>query len=306
MESLLSLLNEYELFNNIFPGIIFLYFSNLQNYIPILDKIDIYEKLFLYYFIGLIISRIGSLFLEPFFLKLEIIKFADYSKFLKAEEKESKIFKLIRRNKKMRYEIDFIATKENKENADAICFRYEKDGKLINVVYDGGSKVLANKLIEHLEEFYFKNEYYPKIDYLICSHPDQDHASGIIEVIEKFEIGKIIMNIPWKYIYDIWDNVNDGRISKESLEKHLKDDYPYVAEIEKLAKEKGIEIIEGFEDKQINENLKILSPSKEFFIELLKKSKKTEYLDESDYKSDIYTESAKSILSKITNWIKEL
>ena len=75
----------------------------------------------------------------------------------------------------MKYEIDFIATKENKANADAICFRYEKDGKFINVVYDGGSKVLANKLIEHLEEFYFKDEYFPKIDYLICSHPDQDH-----------------------------------------------------------------------------------------------------------------------------------
>ena len=114
------------------------------------------------------------------------------------------------------------------------------------------------------------------------------------------------MNIPWNYIDDIWDNINDRRISKESLEKRLKDDYPYVAEIEKLAKEKGIEIIEGFEDKQINENLKILSPSKEFFIELLKKSKKTKYLDESDYKSNIYTESAKNILSKFTNWIKEL
>lgn len=206
----------------------------------------------------------------------------------------------------MKYEIDFIATKENKGNADAICFRYEKDGKFINVVYDGGSKVLANKLIEHLEEFYFKDEYSPKIDYLICSHPDQDHASGLIEVIEKFNIGKIIMNIPWKYIYNIWDNVNDGRISEESLEKRLKNDYPYVAKIEELAQEKGIEIIEGFEDKQINENLKILSPSKEFFIELLKKSKKTKYLDEGDYKSNIYTESAKNILSKFTNWIKEL
>ena len=95
MDSLLSLLNEYELFNNIFPGIIFLYFSNLQNYIPILNKIDIYEELFLYYFIGLIISRIGSLFLEPLFKKLEIIKFADYSKFLKAEEKDSKIHMLV-------------------------------------------------------------------------------------------------------------------------------------------------------------------------------------------------------------------
>lgn len=91
MEAILSLLSTYELFNNIFPGIIFSYFLSLQNYNIIPNKIDIYEKLFLYYFIGLIISRIGSLFLEPFFRKLKIIKFADYTKFLKAEEKDNKI-----------------------------------------------------------------------------------------------------------------------------------------------------------------------------------------------------------------------
>lgn len=91
METLLNLLSTYELFNNIFPGIIFSYFLNSEGYTLVVEKIDIYEKLFIYYFIGLIISRIGSLFLEPFFLKLEIIKFADYSKFLKAEENNNKI-----------------------------------------------------------------------------------------------------------------------------------------------------------------------------------------------------------------------
>ena len=95
METLLSLLSTYELFNNIFPGIIFSYFLNLEGYTLVVEKIDIYEKLFIYYFIGLIISRIGSLFLEPLFRKLKIIKFADYSKFLKTEEKDSKIHILV-------------------------------------------------------------------------------------------------------------------------------------------------------------------------------------------------------------------
>ena len=91
METLLSLLSTYELFNNIFPGIIFSYFLNLEGYTLVVEKIDVYEKLFIYYFIGLIISRIGSLFLEPLFRKLKIIKFADYTKFLKVEEKDNKI-----------------------------------------------------------------------------------------------------------------------------------------------------------------------------------------------------------------------
>ena len=95
METLLSLLSTYELFNNIFPGIIFSYFLNLEGYTLVVEKcfekVDVYEKLFIYYFIGLIISRIGSLFLEPLLRKLEIIKFADYPKFLKAEENNNKI-----------------------------------------------------------------------------------------------------------------------------------------------------------------------------------------------------------------------
>ena len=95
METLLNLLSTYELFNNIFPGIIFSYFLNSEGYTLVVEKIDIYEKLFIYYFIGLIISRIGSLFLEPLFRKLEIIKFADYPKFLKTEEKDSKIHILV-------------------------------------------------------------------------------------------------------------------------------------------------------------------------------------------------------------------
>ena len=64
---------------------------NLEGYTLVVEKVDVYEKLFIYYFIGLIINRIGSLFLEPLLRKLEIIKFADYSKFLKAEENNNKI-----------------------------------------------------------------------------------------------------------------------------------------------------------------------------------------------------------------------
>ena len=43
MEAILSLLSTYELFNNIFPEIIFSDFLGLQNYNIIPNKIDIYE-----------------------------------------------------------------------------------------------------------------------------------------------------------------------------------------------------------------------------------------------------------------------
>ena len=46
---------------------------------------------FLYYFIGLIISRIGSLVVEPILRKTSFVKFARYSDFIMASEKDPKI-----------------------------------------------------------------------------------------------------------------------------------------------------------------------------------------------------------------------
>jgi Mn2+/Fe2+ NRAMP family transporter len=46
---------------------------------------------FFYYFIGLIISRIGSLIIEPILKKTSFVIFADYSNFVKASKVDSKI-----------------------------------------------------------------------------------------------------------------------------------------------------------------------------------------------------------------------
>src|SRR5690606_28635840 len=46
---------------------------------------------FLYYFIGLVISRIGSLIVEPLFKKIKLLKFAEYSEFITASEKDHNI-----------------------------------------------------------------------------------------------------------------------------------------------------------------------------------------------------------------------
>ncbi|BBM57710.1 hypothetical protein JMUB4039_1690 [Leptotrichia trevisanii] len=95
MEAFFNLLSSYEFFNNLFPGIIFSYFFILQENNFFKNNIELYEKLFIYYFIGLIINRIGSLLLEPTLKKLKIIEFADYLKFLEAEKMDNKITMLL-------------------------------------------------------------------------------------------------------------------------------------------------------------------------------------------------------------------
>ena len=106
----------------------------------------------------------------------------------------------------MKYEIDFLGINEKSQDADAISFRYYDDilHRFVVVVYDGGLKTYGTALKDHLNAFYFKGESEPLIDYVICSHPDQDHASGLTEILNNFNVGTLVMNRPWLYIDELF------------------------------------------------------------------------------------------------------
>lgn len=90
MKELLDKISSYNIFNYLFPGIIFVcILKYLTNYNLIQDN-DIIGA-FLYYFIGMIISRIGSLVVEPVLIKIHFLKFADYKDFIAASNKDEKI-----------------------------------------------------------------------------------------------------------------------------------------------------------------------------------------------------------------------
>ena len=69
--------------------------------------------------------------------------------------------------------------------------------------------------------------------------------------------------------------MNDGRITKESLIRRLKKEYKYICDLEEIAQDKGIPIYEAFQGTVIEGKLRILSPNKEFYLELLVESSKT-------------------------------
>jgi hypothetical protein len=87
-------MSTYNIFNYLFSGTIFVvlinYLDNINLYIysPVV-YINIIN-LFIIYFIGLTISRIGSLIVEPFYKKC-IIKFDNYSNFIKVEKIDKKL-----------------------------------------------------------------------------------------------------------------------------------------------------------------------------------------------------------------------
>ena len=64
MKELLDKLSSYNLFNYLFPGILFVTIAKETTSLDLLQE-NIITGVFLYYFIGLVISRVGSLLIEP-------------------------------------------------------------------------------------------------------------------------------------------------------------------------------------------------------------------------------------------------
>lgn len=90
MDKFVDKLSSYNILNNIFPGIVFCSITSEFTNESFL-KNNIIENLFLYYFVGMVLSRIGSIIIEPMFCKFKFVIFADYEKFIKAELKDNKI-----------------------------------------------------------------------------------------------------------------------------------------------------------------------------------------------------------------------
>ena len=96
---MLEKISSYNIFNNFFPGIAFCYMvKTFTDYK--LDIGNLWENIFIYYFWGLVIGRIGSLLIENLLLKVTIknkksklkenyIDRAPYKEYIEASEKFS-------------------------------------------------------------------------------------------------------------------------------------------------------------------------------------------------------------------------
>ena len=97
MEKFLEKLSRYHLLTNLIPGVLFLCFLNMLGIFHI-DLIDWVKTLFVGYFAGMVISRVGSILIEPWFKKWKIVKYAPYTDYLKAEKEDAKIPELLADN----------------------------------------------------------------------------------------------------------------------------------------------------------------------------------------------------------------
>ena len=90
MDKLLDKLSSYNLFNYLLPGVVCVIVSKFFVGLDFTQS-DLVLAAFLYYFFGMVISRVGSLVVEPVLKKISFVKFADYPNYVAATQKDKTI-----------------------------------------------------------------------------------------------------------------------------------------------------------------------------------------------------------------------
>jgi len=90
VKDLLDKISSYNIFNFLLPGVIFAVFVSKITSFTLMQE-DVLSGAFVYYFLGAVISRIGSLIVEPVLKATKIINFAEYKDFVVASKNDPKI-----------------------------------------------------------------------------------------------------------------------------------------------------------------------------------------------------------------------
>lgn len=90
MKEIINKITSYNLFNYLFPGILFVIIATKWTIYDFQVE-NIILGVFLYYFVGMTISRIGSLWIEKILKKSKLVKFSDYNDFVVCSKKDDKI-----------------------------------------------------------------------------------------------------------------------------------------------------------------------------------------------------------------------
>lgn len=170
----------------------------------------------------------------------------------------------------MAYEIDFLAIGDAK-SGDALCLRYGSSrlGYKIHVV-DGGFQDCGDRIVNHLEAYYDRPRH---IDHVVLTHADNDHAGGLIKLLETYSVGSLWMNRPWLHAGEIVDLFKYGW-TVEGLRKKLRELYPTLVKLEELATKKNVPINDALQGSIIGPFV-VLAPSRERFLSLIPQFDKT-------------------------------
>ena len=168
------------------------------------------------------------------------------------------------------YEIDFLAVGDGEKSGDAIALRFgdlmvDPPHQTVCVI-DGGFQDSGKALVSNIKTHYKTSH----VDVVVSTHPDNDHASGLEIVLNELKIDYLMMHQPWSATEDISHLFEDSRVTDASVRKALQASLENARTLEKIAKEKGIKIVQPFWGVTgFNKTMRVLGPSEDFYKTLL-------------------------------------
>lgn len=187
----------------------------------------------------------------------------------------------------MDYVIDFLYVGDG--DAIIIWGRNPETSQDFVFFLDGGKSGDGQKVIEHYEKWIKPNLYEKRAIGFINSHPHADHINGLIEIIEKLgsELKFGIYNDPIECITD----KHKDRIYKEYLQKkdpdisHLYETFKQIEKLNELCSKFNIKRCNAYSDdiNLFNGSFKLLSPSKDFYVNLVQYFTDVDFLKTVDF-----------------------
>jgi Predicted hydrolase (metallo-beta-lactamase superfamily) len=155
------------------------------------------------------------------------------------------------------YELEFLPVGNGERSGDAIVGRFIlDDGSWRTLVVDGGTKESGHAIVEHVRGHYGTN----RINDVVNTHPDADHASGLRVVLEQMDVDALWMHHPWDHSFDIRHAFDDARLTGIGLASRMRSALVCAHELHELAEARGILRIEPFFGAQIGP-FTVLSPT---------------------------------------------
>lgn len=139
------------------------------------------------------------------------------------------------------------------------------------IIYDCGHKMHA----EEVEKFLSINEAIKNV-YIVISHNDTDHVSGVISLLKWLkDKGCYSVNVYapqyLKYVDEIYIEIDDDRRKRERLKEAILSEYNNIKDIINTAMEYDFETIDSVKGTAVYK-FEIVGPTKEEFIEVVAKA----------------------------------
>jgi beta-lactamase superfamily II metal-dependent hydrolase len=176
----------------------------------------------------------------------------------------------------MAYEIDFLPVGDPGEDGrccrsgDAIAIRW---GNLSGprseqsvIIIDGGFTSSGEALVAHVQKYYRTDV----IDFVVSSHPHDDHIIGLFPVLENLRVGTLLMHKPWEHARAVVDLLNDERHTYTGSRKRIRESFRSAVDLHDLAVGRSIRVIEPFAGLTTTDNcVTCLGPTPEFYQQLV-------------------------------------